>query len=233
MEQKLPKIITIDGPAGAGKSTMARDLARRLNWAYLDTGALYRALALAALRRGIDPAEQAASEELAHSVKISICAKPNYTAIFIDGEEVGDELRQPEISMAASAISAWPGVREALLNIQKVEGCKGNVVAEGRDMGTVVFPEAGLKLYLHASTEERARRRHKELAAKGIDVTYEQILKEIVERDDNDMNREASPLRAAPDAVSIDSTKLEPDAVQKVMLNAFRCRFFAKNGGLG
>ena len=231
MNQELPKIITIDGPAGAGKSTMARELARRLDWVYLDTGALYRALALAALNRGIDPADQAASEALARSVKISVSATPKGTAIFVDGEDVSDELRRPEISMAASTISAWPGVREALLDIQKTAGWNGKVVAEGRDMGTVVFPEAGLKLFLHASPEERAQRRYKELAAKGTDVTYEQVLKEINERDYNDQNREVSPLKAAPDAVSIDSTKLDPDAVQKVMINAFRCRFFAKNGG--
>lgn len=228
MNQELQKIITIDGPAGAGKSTVARELARRLDWVYLDTGALYRALALTAVRRGVDPSDRAASEALARSLRMSVKPSPKGTAIVVEDEDVTELLRSPEISMAASTISAWPGVREALLDIQKQEGAKGKIVAEGRDMGTVVFPQAGLKIFLYASPEERAQRRYKELAAKGAEVTPDQVLKEINERDDNDRNRSISPLKAAEDAMTIDSTKLDADAVQKVMINAFRSRFFSK-----
>ena len=167
INHEVPKIITIDGPAGAGKSTMARELARRLDWVYLDTGALYRAIALTALKNGVDPADQKASENLARSIKISVQASPKGTSIMVDDLDVTEQLRSPEISMAASTISAWPGVREALLNIQKTEGWKGKIGAEGRDMGTVVFPEAGRKRYLYAAPEERGQRRYREPAAKG------------------------------------------------------------------
>lgn len=230
MNRYLQKIITIDGPAGAGKTTMARELARRLTWIYLDTGALYRALALAAERRGIDCADQRAAEELARSLKITAIPKPEGTAIHVDGEDVTPYLRHPDVSLRASTISAWPGVREALLSIQKSLGAKGEVVVEGRDMGTVVFPTAGLKLFLYASPEARAGRRYKELLAKGEDVTYEGVLKDIVHRDECDQNRAVSPLKASCDALTIDSTNLEPDAVLKVMVNAFRNRFFSRNG---
>jgi cytidylate kinase len=230
MNNEIKKIITIDGPAGAGKSTMARELARRLDWVYLDTGAIYRALAYTALQRGVDPNDQAASEELAHSVKVTVSANPMGTAILVDDQDVSEHLRSPEISMAASSISAWPGVRAALLDIQKTEGDKGKIVVEGRDMGTVVFPNAGLKIFLYASPEERAQRRYKELTAKGLPVDLEQVLKEINERDHNDRNRPVSPLKAATDAMTIDSTNLDTDSVQKMMVNAFRCKFFAKNG---
>ncbi|MDL2226601.1 (d)CMP kinase [Deltaproteobacteria bacterium OttesenSCG-928-M10] len=228
MNKNLQKIITIDGPAGAGKTTMARELARRLTWIYLDTGALYRALALAAERRGVDCADQPAAEDLARSLEITAVPKPEGTAIYVDGEDVTPYLRRPDVSLRASTISAWPGVREALLSIQKTLGDKGEVVAEGRDMGTVVFPGAGLKLFLYASPEARANRRYKELIAKGENVTYDGVLKDIVHRDECDRNRPVSPLKAAPDALTIDSTNLEPDAVLKVMVNAFRNRFFAK-----
>lgn len=230
MNHDIQKIITIDGPAGAGKSTMARELARRLDWVYLDTGAIYRALAYTALRRGVDPTDQAASEELANSIKVTVTASPKGTAILVDDEDVTDHLRSPEISMAASSISAWPGVRAALLDIQKTEGEKGKIVAEGRDMGTVVFPNAGLKIFLYAAPEERAQRRYKELAAKGLPVDPDQVLQEINERDHNDLNRPISPLKPAPDAMTIDSTNLDTDSVQKLMVNAFRCKFFAKSG---
>lgn len=228
MNQNLPKIITIDGPAGAGKSTMAKELARRLNWIYLDTGALYRALALTALRRGVDPADQAASEKLAREISITAKPTPQGTAIMVDDEDITKDLRSPEISLAASTISAWPGVREALLDLQRALAANGQVVAEGRDMGTVVFPEAGLKLFLYAAPEARAERRYKELAAKGLEVNPEEVLADINKRDHADINREVSPLTKAEDAVSIDSTNLDPEGVQKVMYNAFRNRFFSK-----
>lgn len=224
----LPKIITIDGPAGAGKSTLARELARQLTWIYLDTGALYRAMALTAHRRGVDPHDQVAAEGLARSIHLSAWPKPEGTAIVVDDEDVTALLRSPEISRDASVISAWPGVRETLLGIQRTLGTKGEVVAEGRDMGTVVFPTAGLKFFLHASPEARAKRRYQELTAKGENVTLEDVLSDIRARDEADCNRPVSPLKKASDAVPIDSTNLDIDGVLKVMVNAFRSRFFSR-----
>ncbi|MDR1920475.1 MAG: (d)CMP kinase [Candidatus Adiutrix sp.] len=226
MNQNIKKIITIDGPAGAGKSTLARELARRLTWIYLDTGALYRALALTALQRGLDPHDQTAAEKLAASLDLTARPTPDGTSIMVDGRDVTSLLRAPEISLAASAISAWPGVREALLGLQRSLGAKGDVVAEGRDMGTVVFPEAGLKFFLYADPKFRAERRFRELSACRRDITSEEVLADILERDQADCRREASPLKAAPDALTIDSTNLTIDGVLKVMVNAFRNRFF-------
>ena len=229
MNPNLKKIITIDGPAGAGKSTLAKELARRLNWIYLDTGALYRAMALTALRRGLDPGRKDEAEELARNINLTATPKPEGTAIMVDDEDVTDLLRSPEVSRQAAVISAWPGVRQALLGLQRELGDKGGVVAEGRDMGTVVFPDAGLKLFLHASPEERAARRFKELAAKGEDISLEKVLSDICARDEADCSRPVSPLKKAPEAVTIDSTNLDQEAVLKVMVNAFRNCFFAKN----
>lgn len=228
MNQSLKKIITIDGPAGAGKSTLARELARRLTWIYLDTGALYRAMALTAIRRGVAPDNRAEAENLARSITISAWPKPEGTAIMVGEEDVTALLRSPEISRAASIISAWPGVREALLAIQRALGDQGEVVAEGRDMGTVVFPDAGLKFFLYASPETRAKRRYQELAAKGEKATLAEVLKDIQVRDEADCSRAVSPLKAAPEAVTIDSTNLDIDGVLKVMVNAFRNCFFAR-----
>ena len=223
------KIITIDGPAGSGKSTLARELARCLGWIYLDTGALYRAMAVAASRRGLDCADQVAVEKLAGMLNITAIPQPEGTAIMIDGEDVTPYLRHPEVSLGASAISAWPGVRTALLSIQKSLAAKGEVVAEGRDMGTVVFPDAGLKFFIYATPEVRAERRYNELSAKGENVVYDDVLKDIIRRDENDQNRAVSPLKAAADALTIDSTNLDIEAMLKVMVKAFRNRFFAAN----
>jgi len=229
MNQNLQKVITIDGPAGAGKSTLARELAKRLTWIYLDTGALYRAMALTAIKKNVHCDDQPACEAMAAGLDITAVPEPQGTAILVDGENVTELLRSPEVSRQASVISAWPGVREALLGIQRSLGDRGKVVAEGRDMGTVVFPHAGLKLFLHASPKARAKRRYQELTAKGETVSLDEVLRDIVTRDQADRSRAVSPLLAAPDAVTIDSTNLDVDAVLKVMVNAFRNRFFAKN----
>lgn len=228
MNNKLQKIITIDGPAGAGKSTLARELARCLNWSYLDTGALYRAIAHTALQRNISPEDRAAVEEMARGLSLTVEPRPDGTAIMVDGRDVTSELRTPEISRIVSAISAWPGVRETLLSTQRTLGAKGEVVAEGRDMGTVVFPNAGLKFFLYAAPESRAKRRHLEFESCGTEVPLGTVLSDIIERDKADISREVSPLKAAPDAVTIDSTNLNVDSVLKVMVNAFRNKFFAK-----
>jgi cytidylate kinase len=202
-------------------------LARRLNWIYLDTGALYRALALTALQRGLDPHDQAAAEKLAAKLDLTARPTPEGTSFMVDGLEVTSLLRDPEVSRAASAISVWPGVREALLGLQRFLGAKGEVVAEGRDMGTVVFPEAGLKFFLYADPKSRAGRRFRELSVCGRDIAFEEVLADILARDQADCSRPASPLKAAPDALTIDSTNLTIDGVLKVMVNAFRNRFFS------
>lgn len=229
MNKKLQKIITIDGPAGAGKSTLARELAKRLTWSYIDTGAIYRAIALTALRRGISPGDQAAVEEMASDIALTVEPGPEGTAIMVDGEDVTMHLRSPEISRVVSEIAAWPGVRQALLGIQRALGAQGEVVAEGRDMGTVVFPDAGLKFFLYAAPESRAKRRFLEFEACGTETTLDCVLNDIAERDQADSSRELSPLKAASDAVTIDSTNLNIDSVLKVMVNAFRNKFFAKS----
>lgn len=228
MNRELKKIITIDGPAGSGKSTLARDLARCLNWIYLDTGALYRAMALTAARRGVDPHDQAAAEELARSIDLTAEPRSEGTAIMVDGEDVTPLLRSPEVSRDASIISAWPGVRAALLGLQRSLGDKGEVVAEGRDMGTVVFPNAGLKFFLYAAPEARAHRRHREMAAASPEISPDEVLRDILARDQADRDRPVSPLKVPDDALTIDSTNLAPDQVLKVMVKAFRNKFLAK-----
>jgi cytidylate kinase len=229
MSAHPPQIITIDGPSGAGKSTLARALARRLVWSYLDTGALYRALALAALDQGLDPGDQAASEALAARLRLTVQPTPEGTVILVDGKDVTGRLRGPEISRAASAISAWPGVRAALLGLQRDLGNQGQVVVEGRDMGTVVFPSAGLKFFLSASPEARARRRHLELLSNGVESSRENVLADMLARDEADSTRAAAPLKPPPDAVTIDSTNIDAEAVLNVMIKAFRNRFFTQD----
>lgn len=219
------KVVTIDGPAGAGKSTLAKALAKHLNWTYLDTGALYRALAFTASQRGLDCHDRAAAEALAENICLSANLRPEGTVIMVDGEDVTDLLRSSDVSRNAAAISAWPGVRQSLLGIQRAIGNRGEVVAEGRDMGTVIFPHAGLKIFLLASPEARAARREKDLREKGETVSYDQILKAISARDEADSSRDVAPLVAAPDAVIIDSTALEIEEVLKIMIEAYSNNF--------
>lgn len=221
----LKKIITIDGPAGSGKSTLARELAQRLKWTYLDTGALYRALAVQALRQGVDPNQQTQAEALAREIEIDLQPQPQGTVIIVNGKDLTASLRTPEISQQASIISAWPGVRVALLDLQKSWGVRGKVVAEGRDMGTVVFPEAGLKFFLVATPEIRAQRRHAELAGKGETISLEEVLTQVKCRDQADENRTVAPLKAADEALIIDSSHLSITEIMVIMLKNFYQHF--------
>jgi cytidylate kinase len=210
-------VITIDGPAGAGKTTVSRLLARRLGLRYIDTGALYRAVAHQALARGVDPQDDAALDRLCHAIHLSFADGAQGGAICVDGIDLGQAIRTPQIAMLASAVSARPVVRRHLTALQRRLGEAGGAVFEGRDMGTVVFPEAPVKFYLDASPAARARRRHCEMPPGGA-MTLAQVEAQIRRRDAQDSQRSAAPLRAAEDAVRIDSTHLTTEQVVARML---------------
>jgi cytidylate kinase len=207
-------VVAIDGPAGAGKSTVSRRLAVRLGYRLLDTGAIYRAVALTAQRQGISWDDGAALAGIARALDIDFAFDGADTnTVSLGGEDVSTAIRTPEISQGASRVSALPEVREALLDLQRRLGAQGGVVAEGRDIGTVVFPDAGAKFFLTASPHVRARRRTDELRAAGKVVDEAATLQEIIERDERDSNRAAAPLKQAEDAVLVDSTGVAADEV--------------------
>jgi len=210
-------IVAIDGPAASGKSTVARALARRLSAHYLDTGAMYRAVALAALRRGIDPSDEASVARLARTVKIEFVhadASPVPTAVLLDGTDVTADIRTPSVDDAVSAVARMPAVREAMVAQQRrIAASAEAIVLEGRDIGTVVFPDAEVKVFLTASSEERARRRHAEMAERGHEVRKEEVRDGLARRDHADSSRAAAPLAPAPDATVIDTTGLSVDEV--------------------
>jgi cytidylate kinase len=208
-------IVAIDGPAGAGKSTIARSLARRLGFTYIDTGAMYRAVALWALRAGFDLDDLHRLEQLAREARIEF----DGDRVLLNGEDVTGAIREPEVTQAASKVSIAPGVRKALREEQRRIGTLQSVVMEGRDIGTVVFPNAQVKVYLDAAPEIRAKRRALET---GADVTS--IAQEIAERDERDMGRMEAPLTQAPDAEYLDSTGLSPEAVEEAILKLIRQR---------
>jgi cytidylate kinase len=217
-------VVAIDGPAGAGKSTTARLLAERLGYSLLDTGAIYRTLALLARREGTAWDDGPAVARLAHGLDIGFALRDGVNRVLLRGVDITAEIRTPEISDGASRVSALPEVRAALLDLQRRLGAAGGVVVEGRDIGTVVFPDAGAKFFLTATADERARRRVVELRAAGRTVDAEQTLAELRARDHRDSTRAVAPLRRADDAVEIDSSALAADAVVEWMADVVRSR---------
>lgn len=209
----MPISIAIDGPSGAGKSTVAKDVAARLGAMYLDTGAMYRTVGLYMLRSGVRIDDAAAVVKNLPGLPIEVRHENGQQAMYLDGENVSLAIRTPEISSAASAVSAIPEVRVAMVDLQR-EIAKGiDIVMDGRDIGTHVLPDAAVKVFLTASPEERAQRRYDELKSKGIDQPYDEVLADIIRRDHNDSTRAASPLRKADGAVEIDSTGMDALAV--------------------
>jgi CMP/dCMP kinase len=211
-------IIAIDGPSAAGKSTLAKRLAKDLGFTYLDTGGMYRALALKVLREGIDIGNDGALTELIGRTAIDLVVTGGKLKVLLDGEDVSHEIRTPEVSQMASKASTLEVVRRWMLVLQRGFGRRGNVVAEGRDIGTVVFPDAEVKIYLDASAQERARRRVEELRQAGRQVSLDETLREMWERDKRDSERDLAPLRKADDAIAIDSTSVDAETLaQRVM----------------
>ena len=212
-------VITVDGPSGAGKGTLCMLLADKLGFHLLDSGAIYRVLALAAIHHGVDTESEDALVPLATHLDVQFIAEGDLVKVILEGEDVSGELRKEETGMAASKVAALPRVREALLRRQRAFSAAPGLVADGRDMGTVVFPEAEAKIFLDASAEERADRRLKQLQQKGLDVKFDDLLSEIQERDDRDRNRPVAPLRPAEDALVLDSTSMNIEQVVEKALH--------------
>lgn len=212
-------IVAIDGPAGAGKSTVAARVARECGFQLIDTGALYRAVAYEAMRRGVDTDDPEAVAAVAADLEFDFETTEDDNILYCDGERMGDEIRTSEVSQLTSVISSYPAVRDALLEVQRELGSRDSSVLEGRDIGTVVFPDADVKVFLTASAEERARRRCEQLESKGEPTDYEAILEEIRERDERDRNRDIAPLARAEDATEIDSTDRTPAEVVATILD--------------
>jgi len=212
-------IVAIDGPAGAGKSTLARRVAARLGFVYIDTGAMYRAVALWAERAGIGWNDPSRLERLSREASITLTRDGR---VLLNGEDVSEAVRAPGISQGASIVSAIPGVRRELVAKQQQMGREVSAVMEGRDIGTVVFPDAEVKVFLDASPQVRAERRVKDLAARGMQADFDSVYKEMLERDQRDSTRPDSPLRQAPDAVYLDSSSLSESEVEEALLRIVR-----------
>ncbi|MBR3289893.1 MAG: (d)CMP kinase [Clostridia bacterium] len=203
-----PISIAIDGPSGAGKSTVAKRLAANLGFVYVDTGALYRTVGYAAVQAGIDCGDTDAVIALLPAISVELTYVDGAQRVLLNGEDVSDRIRTPEISMAASAVSAIPAVRTFLFDTQQDMARRHNVIMDGRDIGTVVLPNAQVKIFLFASAEARAQRRYKELIEKGESVTFEDVLEDMKQRDYNDSHRAVAPLKPAPGAVMVDTTDM-------------------------
>lgn len=213
--------IAIDGPGGAGKSTLAKRLAKDLGFLYIDTGALYRAIAYDMLRAGCE--EEAQILERLPSLKISLRQINGEGHVFVGDEDVTDRIRTPKVSMRASVVSAMPQVRAFLLDMQRDTAREQSVVMDGRDIATVVLPDAQVKIFLTATPQKRAERRYLEMRQKGDDSqTYEEVLRDVIERDERDTTRAAAPLRQAPDAVLLDTTEMDLDTAEEALLRICR-----------
>ncbi|MDI3269188.1 MAG: (d)CMP kinase [Bacillota bacterium] len=217
-----PWVVTVDGPAGAGKSTLARLLAAKLGYLYLDTGAMYRAVAWAALQRGIGPEDDEAVAKLLHDLEVSLVpGKDGRCRVQVDGKDVTAQLRSPEVTRTVPLFAQIPAVREALMGWQRSWGERGGVVVDGRDMGTHVFPWAQRKFFVTASPQERARRRFRQLRRQGFAVTFDQVLREVLERDHQDETRALAPLEAASDAIWVDTTGVKVQETIRRMWSYF------------
>ncbi len=203
-------IIALDGPAGSGKTTTAKRLAEKLSYVYIDTGAMYRAVTLAWMRSGLEINDKYAAK-LVDSIKVELVNKGNGQLTYLDGKDVSDEIRTTEVTKLVSPVSAMPYVREKMVAMQREMGFKGGVVMDGRDIGTAVFPNADLKIFLIASIDARAERRTKEMLEKGMDANVEDIKQQIIDRDNYDSSREYSPLKKADDAIEIDTSNMTID----------------------
>ena len=210
--------VAIDGPAGAGKSSVAKAAAKELGFVYVDTGAIYRTIALHVLRQGVDPHDAPAVEALLPHIQVELAYTPEGQKMLLNGEDVTGLIRTPEVSMATSACSAIPAVRAYLLQLQRDLAEKNNVLMDGRDIGTVVLPQAQLKVFLTATPEERARRRARQLEEDGHPADFGAILRDIQQRDYQDSHRETAPLRPAPDAVLLDNSEMDfPQSVRRLV----------------
>ena len=220
MGEKL--VITVDGPVGAGKSTVSRALAGRLSYIYLDTGALYRAVAYTVAKEGISPDNENHLSNIIGRTKIVFKNVEDRLRVFVNNEDVTEKIRTEEIGLLASKVSAIPLVRNKLLSIQREDREEGGIVAEGRDMGTVVFPDADFKFFLDASVEERVKRRYDELVMRGINSDYQQVERDLLIRDRQDRERKAAPLQTPRDAIIIDSTDMTVSEVVEKMVTIIR-----------
>ena len=219
------KSIAVDGPSGAGKSTLAKMLAEALGYLYVDTGAIYRTVGLSACRRGVDPGDGAAVVPMLAGLDIDLRhGEDGLQHMYLDGEDVTDEIRRPEISKYASAVSALPQVRAFLMDMQRELARRQNVIMDGRDIGTVVLPGADVKIFLTAAPEDRAKRRYAELLQRGHGGDYETVLRDIIQRDENDTRRAAAPLRQAEDALLVDTTGNSLEESFDVLLNTIKER---------
>lgn len=217
--------VAMDGPVGAGKSSVARECAKRLGFIYVDTGALYRAVGLYCTRNGIEMSisnEQNVKTAVEASVSLEIKLENGTQLVFMNGENVSEEIRLPEISMAASAVSAIPAVRRFLLDTQRNVAAKNNVIMDGRDIGTVILPNADVKIFITAAPEIRAKRRFDELAAKGVDVKFEDVLSDLNKRDYNDSHRAEAPLKQAADAILLDTSELDFEQTVNEVINLIK-----------
>ena len=216
--------IAIDGPASSGKGTVARRVARVLDYAYVDTGAMYRSVGLVATERGVALDDGGALGRLAAGLRFGFSWTVDGLRVSVDGRDVSEDIRAEQVGNAASAVATRPEVRSALLGLQRALGSDGRVVMDGRDIGTVILPGAELKVFLDASLDERARRRHQELQARGLSPSLDSVRGELALRDAQDSGREVAPLMAAADAVVLDSTALAPDVVVDTVLGLARAR---------